>query len=357
MMKTEVEAIRETEKALRCCLSDVPFLQIEDIQIEPRTTFGRPDLIAKLRMPTGEITLVLEVKFSGQPRIAREAVMQIERMASEIPNAYGVFVAPYISPRSADICIQRNVGYMDLAGNCRFSFWPVYIKTVCERNPFAKMRQLRSLYSPKSIKTTTILRVLLENPKQVWKTQQLAEEAVTSLGQVASVKKQLEDREWLQSDSAGFRLTDAVALLSDWSKNYDIRQNSIHDFYSLKSVPDIETELAEFCSREGITYALTGFSGGARYAPAVRYQRATAYVADDTLAAVADALGLKEVSSGANVSLISLVDRNLLYGSQLIDGASVASPSQVYLDLISLRARGEEAAEAILRGVIEPKWQ
>ena len=55
--------------------------------------------------------------------------------------------------------------------------------------------------------------------------------------------------------------------------------------------------------------------------------------------------------------LISLVDRNLLYGSQLIDGASVASPSQVYLDLISLRARGEEAAEAILRGVIEPKWQ
>jgi hypothetical protein len=104
-------------------------------------------------------------------------------------------------------------------------------------------------------------------------------------------------------------------------------------------------------------YALTGFSGGARYAPAVRYQRATAYVAADTLATVAHALGLKEVSSGANVSLIALTDLNVLYGSQLIDGASVASASQVYLDLRSLRARGEEAAEAILRGGIEPKWQ
>ena len=102
MMKTEVDVIRETEKVLRSCLEDIPFLQIEDIEVEPRTSFGHPYIIAKLRMPIGEVTLVLEIKFSGQPRIAREAVTQIERMTREIPNAYGVFAAPYISPRSAD---------------------------------------------------------------------------------------------------------------------------------------------------------------------------------------------------------------------------------------------------------------
>jgi len=167
----------------------------------------------------------------------------------------------------------------------------------------------------------------------------------------------LEDREWIRSDKEGFRLMDPSALLNDWAVNYDIRRNSIFEFYSLKSVPEIEGELAEFCSRESIIYALTGFSGGARYASAVRYQRVTAYIQDDAIANVAKALKLKQVSSGANVSLISPKDRNIFYGSQFIDSACIASTSQLYLDLRSLHARGDEAAEALLRRKIEPTWQ
>jgi len=355
-VKSGVELIPEAERALRRCLADVPFVQIEDFQVEP-TLSGRPDLLAKLRLPTGEIALVLEVKSNGQPRIARNAVDQIGYMIRDIPNAYGVFVAPYISPRSAEICVQRNIGYLDLAGNCRLSFWPVYVKTAGEKNPFAEKRKLRSLYSPTSVKTTTILRVLLENPKRVWKTRELADAADASLGQVSNVKRQLEDREWLKSETEGFLLTDPVALLADWSGYYDMRCNRIYDFYSMKSIPQIEAELADLCACENIKYALTGFSGGARYAPAVRYQRATAYIADDAVAQVAKALSLKEVPSGANVSLISPYDRNAFHGSRLVDGVCVASPSQVYLDLQSTRGRGEEAAEAVLKGEIEPKWR
>lgn len=358
IVQKEVDLIPKVEQALRCCLADVPFVQIEDIQVEHSIGGRRPDLLARLRLPSGQITLVIEVKASGQPRIARDAISQIEYMIRDIPSAYGVFVAPYISPRSADICGQRNIGYVDLAGNCRLSFWPVYIKTTGERNPFAEKRGLKSLYSPTSVKTTIILRILLENPKRVWKTRELATAADASLGQVSSVRRQLEDREWVQSDRGGFQLTDPVALLSDWSKNYDMSRNKARDFYSMKSVPEIETELADLCGKGDIKYALTGFSGGARYAPAVRYQRATAYIADDdALARVAMGLGLKEVPSGANVSLISPCDRNVFYGSRHIDGAWIASPTQVYLDLQSTRGRGEEAAEALLREEIEPKWR
>ena len=282
---------------------------------------------------------------------------QIEQYTREIPNAYGVFAAPYISPRSADICAERNIGYMDLAGNCRLSFWPVYIKSISDKNPYAARRELRSLYSPKSIKTTTILRVLLESPKRVWRTQELAQQAGASLGQVASVKKQLEDREWVRSGPEGFQLTNPAALLSEWSEIYDIQQNRICDFYSLKPIPEIEADLSRFCSREGIRYALTGFSGGARYAPAVRYQRATAYIADEETNRVADALGLKPVPSGANASLIAPYDDSLLHGSRLVNGECIVSPNQAYLDLRSLHARGEEAAEALLREAIAPPWR
>jgi len=355
-MKLENELIRKTEQALRCCLSDVPFVQIEEFQIQPAVA-GEPDMLVRLKLPSGGIDLVVEIKPNGQPRIARVAVDQIDHIIRGLPNAYGVFVAPYISPKSAEICGQRNVGYVDLAGNCRLSFWPVYIRSVGQENPFAQKRDLRSLYSASSIKTATILRVLLDDPKRVWKIQELADMAGASLGQVSNVKKRLEDREWMQSSARGFQLTDPVALLSDWSENYDQKRNKIRDFYSMKSIPEIESDLADVCARENIKYALTGVAGGARYAPAVRYQRTTAYITDDAVYRVAEAIGLKEVPTGANVRLISPYDQNVFYGARLINNVWIASPTQVYLDLRNTAGRGDEAAEALLKKEIEPKWR
>lgn len=356
IVKPDTELIQNAEQALRRCLSDVPFVQIEELQAGPSID-GQPDMLVRIKLPTGYTNLVVEVKSNGQPRIARDAVDQIDYMVRGVPNAYGVFVAPYISPRSADICAQRNTGYIDLAGNCRLSFWPVYIKSAGENNPFAQKRGLRSLYSPSSVKTTTILRVLLEYPKRVWRIQELAETAGASLGQASNVKRLLEDREWLQSDSEGFRLTDPIALLDDWANNYDIKRNKIRDFYSLDPVPDIEAKLAEVCAGENIQYALAGVAGGARYAPVVRYQRTTAYMADNAISRVAESLDLKEVPTGPNMRLISPYDQGVFYGSKIVNGVRIASPTQLYLDLRNTPARGEEAAEALMKKEIEPKWR
>ncbi|MDD3927091.1 MAG: type IV toxin-antitoxin system AbiEi family antitoxin [bacterium] len=356
-VKLETELIRKTEQALCRCLSDVSFVKIEELQIEPAVINGQPDMLARLKLPSGETNLVVVVKSNGQPRIARGAVDQIIHVARDVPNAYGVFIAPYISPKSAEICTQQNIGYLDFAGNCRLSFWPVYIKSQGENNPFAQKRGLRSLYSPSSVKTATILRLLLENPKRVWKIRELADTAGVSLGQASNVKRWLEDREWLQPETEGFLLTDPSSLLSDWADNYDSKCNMVRDFYSMKSIPEIESDLAEFCGEESIRYALTGIAGGARYAPAVRYQRTTAYIADYEIDKVATALGLKEVPTGANARLMSPCDENVFYGSQLIKDAWIASPTQVYLDLRNTPGRGEEAAEALLRKEIEPKWR
>jgi hypothetical protein len=67
-------------------------------------------------------------------------------------------------------------------------------------------------------------------------------------------------------------------------------------------------------------------------------------------------LGLKEVTSGANVTLLEPYDEGIFYGAKEVDGIRVASPVQVYLDLKGFRGRGEEAAEKLLDEVIRPKW-
>lgn len=345
-------------KAIEACLADVPFAQLMvSGGWEPIADGPRPAVVVRLALPDREQVLVVEVRSSGQPRLIREAVNQLLRYLREFPGAYGVVVAPYISSAAAEICAREGIGYVDLAGNCRLAFDQIYIRREGNPNPFATKRDLRSLYSPKAER---VLRVLLANPSRAWRVQSLAAEAEVSIGQAHNVKKLLTDREWVRAEPAGLVLVEPEMLLAEWAVEYDPRRSQSRDYYSLKSVSDVEYDLAETCAARGVRCALTGFSAAARLAPAVRYQRASAYVDGDP-DAIAETLSMKRVSTGANMTLLSAYDAGVFYGTKSIGEASdqvmVASPTQVYLDLYKLPGRGEEAANAILEEVIRPLWQ
>ena len=339
------ESEDQAKNVLLSVLEKMPFLKIESAEREA----AGADIVVNLAIDDKKQVLVVEVKSSGQPRLAREAVNQLLRYRDAFQNSYLIFMAPYISPKAAEICKKDGVGYLDFAGNCYLSFGQVYIEQTGKPNPFRTRRDLVSLFSPKSAR---VLRVLLNNPGRVWKTQELATEARVSLGQVANVKKLLLDREWITKQD-GFSLSDPWTLLDEWTKVYTYRKNEAHNYYSLKSIPDIESDLAKVCQENGLEYALTGFSGAARFAPAVRYTRAMAYV---YTASVPSLLNLKEVESGANVMLLLPYDEGVFYGAQVVDGTRIVSPLQIYLDLKGFKGRGEEAADVLLRDVIKPQW-
>ncbi|MBI5115193.1 hypothetical protein HZA56_01855 [Candidatus Poribacteria bacterium] len=352
-MKYNLKDLNEkVEQALRNCLSRVPFARIEEITI-PQTGNPSPDMIATISTPEGEKLLLVEIKINGQPRIARHAVNQLWRHLETFADSYGVFSAPYISPKAAEICVQENIGYLDLAGNGRLAFDKVYIERTGNPNPFAEKRDLRSLYSPKA---SRVLRVLLAKPKKTWKVQNLAKEARVSLGEVSNVKKLLHDREWTQILPGGFTLAEPESLLSEWAQNYHYRKNKTYDFYSLKPVPEIEYDIAKTCDDLNLKYALTGFSAAARLAPAVRYHRAMAYV-QSLDHALLERLNLKETPTGANVTLLVPHDDGVFYGAAQFDEVQIVSAIQVYLDLLHFPARGEEAAKALFDKVIKPGWQ
>jgi len=349
---SEPRFVERAEKALRECLERVPSVSIKRAQREPRLGSSSPDIALKLKTPDGEKMVLVEVKASGQPRVVREAVNQLLQFRSKASEAYGVLAAPYISPQSAQICTESGIGYVDLAGNCRLSFGQVYVEREGRPNPVPQRRDLRSLYFPR---TTRVLRVLLLSPKKAWKLQPLAQEAGVSLGQVYNVKKLLADREWIRTDEQGLRLVEPGPLLTEWSQNYTYRRNTGRDFYSLDAPAEIESKVATACGDQKIQYALTGFSAAARIAPMVRYQRVTAYVIGDPDDLV-KTLGLKEVTSGANVTLLSPYDEGVFYGAADVNGIRIVSPVQAYLDLIGFRGRGEEAAAFLLEQVIQPQW-
>ena len=344
---------KRAEEAMLQCLDEIPFLSLEQISEEPAVDGKRPDLLIKVSLPDREQLLLVEIMRSGQPKPVREGVNQILRYKEQLPDAYGVLIAPYISSRAASICLEAGVGYLDLAGNCALVFDQVFIHVDGRPNPFSRDQSLRSLYSPKA---SRLLRVLLNNPvDRVWKVEEISKEASISIGHVSNVKKLMDEREWIEEYEVGFSLRDPEAVLIEWSENYSYRKNRVQDFYSIKEIPQIEREMAESCRDYSIDCVLTGFSGASRIAPAVRYQRAMAYVNGD-IDRLAKQIGLKEVASGANVTLLEPYDTGVFYGSEEYDGGTVASPIQIYLDLKGFRGRGEEAADAIMAQVIKPRW-
>jgi hypothetical protein len=183
----------------------------------------------------------------------------------------------------------------------------------------------------------------------------LAEEAQVSLGQVYNVKELLADREWIRDARNGLSVAEPEAMLADWSEKYRHTRNEARSFYSLKPAAEIENQIATIGQQGHLLYALTGFSGAERLAPVVRYQRIAAYI-QDGIEEVARLAGLKEVGSGANVTLLTPYDEGVFYGALKIDGLCVVSPIQLYLDLHAVHGRGEEAAEALLEQVIRPQW-
>jgi hypothetical protein len=330
-------------------LEKVPFFEIEEIN--PANEGAGMDFAAVVKIRNKKRLLLVETGNNGQPRMARIAIYKLKEQLRKESQAYGVFIAPYISDETGKILEEAGIGYLDLAGNGLISFDTIYIRQEGAKNPGIQKRELRSLYSAKGER---ILRVLLTEPKRYWRMAEIAKTAGVSLGQIANIKKLLLDREWLEDAAGGIRLTNPSALLSEWSQSYNFSRNLSYEYYAMAEVADMEAQLAEACLNAGIPYALTGFSSAARIAPVVRYQKASAYVSGN-IEMLVKILNWKPVTSGANISLITPYDEGVFYHTKKTNEIIITSAIQTYLDLQNVRGRGQEAAQAV-RNLIEKTW-
>ena len=357
----EVECIESLQQMAEKLLQDTGIVEILSTQAEPERTSVLsegaslvPDFVINVRTKDKEqYSLLFEVKSIGQPRYARMAANQLQTMTSQKQNAYGVFGAPYLSEESMAICRENDIGFIDIGGNCLLKFNNIYINIQGNPNPYPATRPLRSLFAQKS---TRALRVLLCNPKRDWTVQDLAREAEISLGQASNVKKKLLENEFIEEDqSRKFRIFNPEELLKKWAENYTYRKNNIKNYYSFDEIGVIEGKLASYCESNNIPYAFTLTSGASLVAPFLRYRRVFAYVMDSS-EGIARALGWKEVSSGPNVSILEPYDEGVFYGLQNIDGTKVVCDIQLYLDLLSYRERGEEAARSLFESRLRTRW-
>ena len=136
----------------------------------------------------------------------------------------------------------------------------------------------------------------------------------------------------------------------------EVRKNRAFDFFGIGEMDELEKNLAAYARSQSIPYAFTLFSGAERIAPYARYNRGFVYVEEKYVVDMTKALGWKEVSSGANFTLMVPYYSDVIENPREIAGAKVIDDFQLYLDLAGFKGRGEDAAQFILEQRIKPIW-
>ncbi|MHC1691548.1 MAG: type IV toxin-antitoxin system AbiEi family antitoxin [Sphaerochaetaceae bacterium] len=284
------------------------------------------------------------------PSIITEVVIRQKNEDLKREASYPVIMAPYISTESAKQCERLNVGYMDMSGNCRLLIRSLYASDQGHPNKFFKKRAAKTLFDPSSKVSSLILREIMRDVAYPWKLSLLSDKLRCSIGQVSKVKDYLCEQLWAQLSADGLRILDPQAIMHSWSEAYAKKAAlfEVLDCHTLLPLPEFEDRIRQIKANSGIDCFLTGFAGGVRYAPVVRYTKAHLLVRERDLNAFLEAAACKQVDSGANVQIHVLASDELLHDARNIGDHQVASPVQVYLDCMRLKGRGEEMAEAIL---------
>lgn len=105
-MKSTV-MIDRARDVLLGCLKEVPFVTVR-LAKESSSLQAGPDSQLQVKTQAGKTTLIVDVRSVGQPRVMREATNQLARFREQWPDAYGVVMAPYISPKAAVICREEG---------------------------------------------------------------------------------------------------------------------------------------------------------------------------------------------------------------------------------------------------------
>ncbi|MCB8933072.1 MAG: type IV toxin-antitoxin system AbiEi family antitoxin [Fimbriimonadaceae bacterium] len=306
------------------------------------------DFEARVNTGAGERTLVCQAKSRAWPNELHAIAYRMHRAIEQLGNGrlIPVLVAPYVSPQAAESCRELGLSWADLAGNCELHIDEAFIHVQGLPNPFRKGRGTASLYSPKS---SRVVHALLIDPKRPWTTEDLAMASGVSLGQVASVKKLLATNRWIRASYGHTVLTEPRKLLADWSNHYKPKRSTVH-LFTLDAPAVLEERIASTVP----DYAFTEFSAADRYAPYTRYQRVAFYVPgwDEQLS---NALDLKSGDGASNVTVY--VTGAPIPHVEEAAHARCVSPVLVYLDLLQLPGRGQDAAEHLLASAIEPRWR
>lgn len=201
-----------------------------------------------------------------------------------------------------------------------------------------------------SDKASIIAREMLAKPDRKWVLRDFVGPRGLSLGMAQGVLAAMQEMgclERLKKGPASYaRLADSGLLLSEWVKWYKFSANASCTYYTPHA--DLLKKLKKLIPAD--KYALTLHAGANLITDYVNTDEAHVYLRLDNwaeeLPLLRQKLELKKLAQGGNVHFIRPFYRNGAFHNMLkINGFSVVSTLQLYLDLYNFQSRGRDHAE------------
>jgi Transcriptional regulator, AbiEi antitoxin, Type IV TA system len=165
---------------------------------------------------------------------------------------------------------------------------------------------------------------------------------------VSRMAGSLEEFGYLSRTKGKLRIRSQREILDDWVSAYDLKKNDLNRFfYMAANVEAILERLRNLRIPPDIRYALSVQAGASLVAPHAVFKEVHVYVKDSRgLEFFKRQMDLKDSAQGANfVLMLPYYKHSVFYDHRMIDGLSVVSDIQLYLDLYGYPMRGREQAE------------
>ena len=344
----------ELVESLRESLAAVPDAHLGEIFWQPGTGGRwRPDAILNAVVAGRDIAFVVETRGDVFPRDAREIVWQLKSYLQELDSSNRRYVpmilARSVSEGARSFLQEERIAYHDLSGSLYIEDGDTFVMIERPRPKRAKRRDVNVFKGTRA----QVLHVLFDRP-EAWVTgSEIAEQAGVSPATVSETFKDLERRDWVDVKGKGpakrRRLIRWDDLLDAWRDSIlATRAPRRSRYYVPQMKPeDMVREIERENDYDDFELEFTGRFAAQFYAPYL------SNVSDLTVRVfgkhsrdwLISTLGAREVSEGANLAVI---DGKLTTHRYKKNGGGerlLASPLQVYLDLLEDHGRSKEMAE------------
>jgi hypothetical protein len=299
----------------------------------------RGDVILKVRGPGGNTgSIRVEIKRRLEPR----DVDSLETALPAAPSA-PLVVAPFISPRTQERLKAEGFGYADLTGNIHLSLSQpgLFIESSgAAQNPAPTPRERKSL---RGAKAGRLIRALCDFRPPLG-LRELAKRAGVDAGYASRIVDYL-DREALltRRERGPITNTDWSGLIRRWSQEYSpFRRPRMSSYLAPRGIDQVLGHLKTLSAR----YAVSGSWAAAQFAPVAPSRLLLCYA--DDVSALVGSLDLRPAEAGSNVAMVIPFDPVVFERTAQKRGITVASPSQIAVDLLGSPGRGPNEAEALI---------
>jgi len=362
MELSEGDRATKAINALVETLEGLPHVTVSHVEAEPG--FGRHqclDAAVEADVAGKGIVLIVECKSVVYPRDVREAIWRLlaakkDAEAKRVETVVPVLAASSISVGARQLLREEGVGYFDDGGSLFVPAPGAYLDI--ERPvPKSGERTIGSLFTGKR---SQILHALVLDHGDWFGVSELAERAKVSFGTASETLSALERLEWVSARGHGpnkeRRLSDTTSLLDSWARHVEEgpRYKRRRFYVPGKGADTIATKLEAECEALGAEYVLTLDRAAQEYSPYLTSinRIACRMAPSEKTDIVLEHLDVRAVTEGANLDVIETPSRTEFLFKEKRAGLWLASPLQVYLDLLRGEGRSRDMAEHLRKEVL-----